>query len=208
MINNYNRNNAMKSLRQYLSESVHTYRYTIKIAGDVDKNFIDMFKYNLNKFDPVKIEEPKTTPIQKSPYGFPDAENQSVTIIKGEFKYPATEPQIQQIAQFLGKNINMVRVITSDYEDSINSEAEGYANQAKDIPLLNQEEMTDGGKEASKDYANQYLDKVLPKKPSISQTFDAKPTKIEPNKSKEGINTKSPMSNVTRPARPQTGSSK
>jgi hypothetical protein len=56
----------MKSLKQYIVESVHTYNYTIKIAGDVDKNFIDLFKYNLNKFDPVKIGEPTSTPIQKS----------------------------------------------------------------------------------------------------------------------------------------------
>jgi hypothetical protein len=37
----------MKSLRKYIMESVHTYNYTIKIAGQVDKNFLDMFKYNL-----------------------------------------------------------------------------------------------------------------------------------------------------------------
>ena len=198
----------MKTLRQYLTESVHTYRYTIKIAGDVDKNFVDLFRYNLSKFDPVKIEEPKTTPVQKSPYGFPDISNESVHIIKAEFKYPATEPQIQQIAQLLGKNINMVRVITSDYDDSINAENDKYANQAKESPLLNQEVLADDGKEASKEYANQYLDRVIPKKPSIDITFDAKKTPTVKNTSKEGINTKSPMSKMTRPQLPQTGSRK
>ena len=191
-----------------MTESVHTYRYTIKIAGDVDKNFVDLFRYNLSKFDPVKIEEPKTTPVQKSPYGFPDISNESVHIIKAEFKYPATEPQIQQIAQLLGKNINMVRVITSDYDDSINAENDKYANQAKESPLLNQEVLADDGKEASKEYANQYLDRVIPKKPSIDITFDAKKTPTVKNTSKEGINTKSPMSKMTRPQLPQTGSRK
>ena len=33
----------MKSLKQYITESVKTYNYTIKIAGDVDKNFLDLF---------------------------------------------------------------------------------------------------------------------------------------------------------------------
>ena len=122
----------MKSLRSYLTESVRTYRYTIKIAGDIDNKFMDMFKYNLQKFDPVKIEEPKTTPIQKNPYGFTDAEpNQSVTIIKTEFRYPATEPMIQQMAQLLGKNINTVRVITSDYADSINADLEAAFAHAR-----------------------------------------------------------------------------
>jgi hypothetical protein len=194
----------MKSLRHYLTESVQTYKYTIKIAGDLDKNFIDMFKYNLNKFDPVKVEDPKTTPIQKDPYGFPELENESITILKAEFKYPATEPQIQQIAQLLGKNINMVRVVTSDYNDSINAESDKYANQPD--TLLLEPNLEDGGKEASKQYANQYLDQVVPKKPSIDIPYAGKQTPTSPNKSKEGINTKSPMSSVSRPDRPATGS--
>ena len=90
----------MQSLKQYIVESVRSYNYTIKIAGEIDKNFIDLFTYNLNKFDPIKIENPTTTPIQKDPYGFPGLENQPVTIIKAEFRYPATEPMIQQIAQW------------------------------------------------------------------------------------------------------------
>lgn len=201
----------MKSLRHYLMESTRTYRYTIKIAGDVDKNFMDMFKYNLNKFDPVKIEEPKTTPVQKSPYGFPDLENESITIIKAEFKYPATEPMIQQVAQMLGYNINKVRVLTTDFEDSINDESDKYANQQdaeEKQALLNTETLEDNGKEASKEYANQYLDRVVPKKPSVTIPYSAKETPTAPNKSKEGINTASPMSKITRPQKPATGSSK
>jgi hypothetical protein len=200
----------MKSLRTYLTESVRTYHYTIKIAGELDKNFIDMFKYNLTKFDPVSISDPKSTPIQKDPYGFPDLENESVHIFKAEFKYPATEPMIQQIAQLLGKNINMVRVMTTDYNDSINSEKDGYANQAKDSPLLTKEEMeeVDGAKQASKDYANQYLDKLVPKKPSIDYQYAAKKTPDSPNKSKEGIQTNSPMTKVNLPPKPSTGARK
>lgn len=197
----------MKSLRHYLTESVRTYRYTIKIAGDCDKNFLDMFKHNLSKFDPVKIDDPKTTPIQKDPYGFPELENESITIMKAEFRYPATEPMIQQLAQMLGCQINRVRVVTTDYDDSINSEAEGYANEAKDEPLLLHTELEDNGKEASKEYANQYLDRVMPKKPSIDIPFDGQKTPTAPNKSKEGINTMSPMSKINRPQKPATGAS-
>lgn len=198
----------MKSLRQYLTESVRTYRYTIKIAGDCEKNFLELFKHNLSKFDPVKIDDPKTTPIQKDPYGFPDLQNQSITIIKAEFKYPATEPMIQQCAQHCGCNINNVRVVTTDYDDSINSEAEGYANEQKDEPLLLNTELGDNGKEASKEYAGQYLDRVMPKKPSINIPYAGKATPASPNKSKEGINTVSPMTKITRPQLPSTGARK
>ena len=198
----------MKTLRHYLVESVRTYRYTIKIAGDCDSKFLDMFKHNLSKFDPVKVEEPKTTPIQKKPIGFEGMENESVTIIKAEFKYPATEPMIQQCAQACGCQVNRVRVVDTAYDEGIDAEMQQYANQAKDQPLLLKQELEDNGKEASKEYANQYLDRVMPKKPSIDIPFDAKKTPTAPNTSKEGINTKSPMSNIKRPERPATGSRK
>ena len=195
----------MKSLRHYLTESVRTYQYTIKILGDCDAKFIEMFKYNLSKFDPVKIDTPKTTPIRKSIQGFPDASNDSLTIIKVEFKYPATEPMIQQCAQACGCNINRVRMQTTEFADSIEHTAEQYANQVDDSPLLLKTEMADDGKEASKEYANQYLDRVIPKKSSINIPYDAPKTATQPNKSKEGINTISPMSKMTRPQLPPTG---
>jgi len=198
----------MKSLRHYLMESARTYKYTIKIAGDLDKNFLDMFMHNLSKFDPVKIEDPKTTPIQKDPYGFPELQNESITIIKAEFKYPANEPMIQQVAQLLGCNINKVRVTTTDYNDSINAESEKFGNEMKAEPLLLQPEMEDNGKQANKDYANQYLDKVVPKRPSIDYMFDAPKTPTSPNKSKEGINTQSPMSKMTPIQKPLTGNAR
>ena len=198
----------MRNFRHYLAESVRTYRYTIKIAGDIDKNFIDMFKYNLNKFDPVSVSDPKSTPIQKDPYGFPDLENQSVHIIKAEFKYPATEPMIQQIVQLLGKNVNSVRVVTTDYDESVNHEVDQYANQSKHSPLIDHSELEDNGKQASKEYANQYLDKVIPKEPTFDIQYSGKKTPTEKNTSKDKIQTKSPMSSIKLPPKPATGASK
>ena len=197
----------MKSLRQYLTESVRTYHYTIKIAGDLDKNFVEMFKYNLSKFDPVSISDPKTTPIMKDPYGFPDLKNESVHIFKAEFKYPATEPMIQQIAQLLGKQVNSVRVISSQYDDSINGENDKYANQPSPL-ITSPYEADSGAEQANKDYANQYLDKVMTKEPSINIAYAGKKTPTVPNKSKEDIQTKSPMSSITRPPKPATGARK
>jgi hypothetical protein len=198
----------MRSLRHYLTESARTYNYTIKILGDVDSKFMDMFKHNLSKFDPIKIEDPKTTPVQKNPYGFPDAENESVTIMKVEFRYPATEPMVQQCAQACGCQIGRVRMLTTDYNDSVNSEADKYANEMEDSPLLMKTELQDNGKEASKEYADQYLDRVMPKKPSIDIPYAGQKTPTQPNKTKEGVNVNSPMTHVNRPERPATGSRK
>ena len=204
----------MKSLKHYITESVHTYNYTIKIAGDVDKNFIDLFKYNLNKFDPIRISDPVKTPIQKDPYGFPNLSNQSVTIIKADFRYPATEPMIQQIAQLLGYQVDMVRVISSDFDDSINSEMEGYANEASHSPVLDHTELEEqpGAKEAAKAYGNSYLDSIQDqmKGNTIDIPYEGKktPNAFDPFKPETQMATmgkESPMSKITRPAKPQTG---
>jgi hypothetical protein len=206
----------MKSLKHYIVESVHTYNYTIKIAGNVDKNFVDLFKYNLKKFDPVKIDEPKSTPIQKDPYGFPNLHNQPVTIIKAQFRYPATEPMIQQIAQLLGYQVDMVRVITTDFDDSINSEAEGYANEMDHNPLLLHPELEEqpGAKEASKNYGDSYLSSIKDqaKDSKIDIPYAGQQTKdafdpFKPYLDDKQMGDKSPMSTIKRPPKPATGAS-
>ena len=207
----------MKSLKHYIVESVHTYNYTIKIAGNVDKNFVDLFKYNLKKFDPVKIDEPKSTPIQKDPYGFPNLHNQPVTIIKAQFRYPATEPMIQQIAQLLGYQVDMVRVIGADFDDSINSEMTGYENEMSHTPLLNHPELEEqpGAKEASKAYGDSYLQSIKDqtKDSMINIPYAGKETPdsfdpFKPYLDDKKMGDKSPMSTITRPAKPATGARK
>jgi len=203
----------MKSLKQYITESIKTYNYTIKIAGEVDKNWLDMFKHNLKKFDPIDISEPTTTPIQKDPYGFPNVSNQPITIIKANFRYPATEPMIQQMAQLLGYNVDMVRVIDSKYNDSINKEVEGYENQMSHSPVLTHEKLEQeaGAKEASKAYGDSYLKsiKTQTKDSKMKMQFDAKKTPNAFDPFKPYLDDKtfpdSPMSKISRPPKPKTG---
>ena len=195
-------------------ESVKTYNYTIKIAGTIDKNFIDMFKYNLNKFDPVKISDPTSTPIQKSPYGFPNLENESVTIIKAEFRYPATEPMVQQIAQLLGYNVNMVRMIATKFDDSIDSEMAGYENEMSDSPLLDKEQMGEqpDANAASKAYGDSYLSSIKEqtKDSMVDIPYAGTKTKdafdpFKPYLDDKKLGDKSPMSTIKMPPKPSTG---
>ena len=195
----------MKSFKHYLTESARTYQYTIKVAGEIEPKLLDLICINLKKFDPVKIEDPKVTPIQQSPYGFPDIKNESITLIKGEYKYPFTEPMVQQLFQLLKISPNRVRVVTTTYDDGINAESEGYKNQPES--LLLEPNMGDNGKEAAKEYGNQYLDRVVPKKPTFDFAFSAKPTPIEKRQDQQ-MGTASPMSKIKLPPKPTTGSSR
>jgi len=205
----------MKSLKHYIVESLHTYNVTIKIAGEIDKNFLDLFTYNLKKFEPVNISKPVTTPIQKSPYGFPNLSNEPVTILKCEFRYPCTEPMVQQMAQLLGYNVNMVRLVDTKYDESIDEENKQYENQMDHSPVLTHAEMEDAGdpaKKASKDYGNSYLNTIKDnsKEDKMEMQFDAKKTPIafdpfKPETYVDNKGQKSPISNIKLPAKPKTG---
>lgn len=192
----------MKSFKHFLVESIRTYKYKIKIAGDPDKNWIDMFVYNLSKFDPVKIGEPKRTPIQERPFGFPELKNQSVSIIDAEFKYPCNELMIKQIARLLNYNEDMVRVVQTDADDSWSNEAMKFDKQKNGGPLLmTPYEEDPDAKEANKDYADSYLTRIKDQTKSDKTRGVTDPFKKRDDKSN------SPLSHVTRPARPKTSAS-
>lgn len=204
----------MRSLKQFITESVKLYDYTIKIAGEVDKNFLDMFCHNLKeKFDAVDISTPVSTPIQKDPYGFPELRNQSVSIIKAKFRYPATEPMIQQVAQLLGYNVNMVRAVQTNFNDSVNVESAACDTQADQSPLLDKHELGEqpDAKAANKAYGESYLSSIKEqmKGNEIQMSYAGKetpdafdPFKVIPQ-DKKGAD--SPMSKITRPPKPKTG---
>lgn len=208
----------MKSLKHYLMESARTYNYTIKFACDLPKDFMEMFKYNLNKFAPTEIGEPTTTPIQKDPYGFPHLKNVPVTMLKCKFRYPTTEPMIHQVVQLLGHKIdvNCVRVIQTDYNDSVADEARQYENEAADEPLLTKPHPNSSAaeKSASEAYGNQYLDSIKKQgeRDRVVQPFAGTKTPIATDaytrQKLDKRSTTSPMTNISRPPRPKTGSSR
>ncbi len=210
MINIRYGNIDMKSLKQYIAESVHLYDVTIKIAGEIDKNFLDMFIFNLKKFEPAAPITPKTLPIAKDVYGFPGVHNEPVTLLKCKFRYPCTEPMVQQLAQLLGYNLNYVRLVDSKYDDSINREQEEYANQME--PNNKDFDKISGAEQANKDYADSYLSSIKDqaKDSKIMMPYAAKETPdafdpFKPYLDDKSMGDKSPMSDIKRPAKPKTG---
>lgn len=204
----------MRNLKSFIVESVHVYDYTIKIAGQLDDKFLELFSHNLKKFDPIEITKPKTTPIQKSPYGFPGVKNEPVNIIKCKFRYPATEPMIRQMAQLLGLDMNRVRVIDTAFDDSIDAECKEYENEMEHSPLLTHEEMEEqpGAKEASKAYGDSYLTSIKDqsKDDKIDIPYAGKRTSdsfdpFKPYLDDKQLGNKSPMTKISRPAKPKTG---
>ena len=198
----------MKHFQQYLAESEKTYNYRIKVVGDTHPTFLKELEDKLKQFDIVKISAPKTTPVQLKPADFPAFENDRVTHVDVEFRYPAIEPQIQQLAQLLGLSPNRIRMLTVPYEDSIADEKEKVEDQNKDLltdtnyPADNAEQ-----KALKKDYSAPY-DQHAVLKNTYRSDFTVAGGKTPPAKTTNDLpmgNT-SPMTKMHRKPKPATGS--
>ena len=196
----------MKKFHQYLAESERTYDYRIKILGDVPPTFIKDLEQKLEQFDIVRMSGKKTTPVQKLLKDFPNEENDMVTSVDVSFRYPAIEPQIQQLAQLLGFNPNRIRLLTQPYVDSIDNEISEINTQNKDLiadtdyPAPNAEQQA-----LKKDYSGDpYKHAVLQN--AYRSDFTVAGGKTPPAKTTNDIkqDTKSPMTDIKRMPRPAT----
>ena len=197
----------MKKFQEYLAESERTYNYRIKIVGDTPSGFLKDLEEKLKQFDIVKISAPKTTPVQAKPADFPAFDNDRVTHVDVEFRYPAIEPQIQQIAQLLMFDPNRIRMLTTPYEDSMDQERAEVEAQNKDLltdtdfPAPNKQQ-----KALYKDYSTEYNNHAVLKNAYRSdftvaggKTPAAKTTNDLP------MGKNSPMSKIKLPPKPPTG---
>jgi len=196
----------MKKFHHYLAESERTYDYRIKILGDVPPTFIKDLEQKLEQFDIVKMSGKKTTPVQKLLKDFPNEENDMVTSVDVSFRYPAIEPQIQQLAQLLGFNPNRIRLLTQPYVNSIDNEISEINTQNKDLiadtdyPAPNAEQQA-----LKKDYSGDpYKHAVLQN--AYRSDFTVAGGKTPPAKTTNDIkqDTKSPMTDIKRMPRPAT----
>lgn len=197
----------MKTFHQYLAESERTYDYRIKILGDIPPDFIKNLEEKLAQFDVVKMSRAKTTPVQKLQKDFPGAENQSMTFVDVSFRYPAIEPQIQQISQLLGYNPNFVRLQTQAYDESIDKEISDI--KAQNVDLINDTDYPapDAEQKVLKaDYsADPYKHDVL--RNTYRSDFTVAGGKTPPAHTTNDLpqGDTSPFANIKRPPMPATG---
>ena len=197
----------MKKFQEYLAESQRTYNYRIKIVGDLEPGFVKALEEKLRQFDPVKVSPVKKTPIQLKPADFPAHANESVNSMECEFRYPAIEPQIQQIARLLGLDENRIRLLTSAHEESMDEEREKIDDQNKDLLTDTDLPAPDAEQKAlSKDYSAPYNQHAVLKNAYRSE-FTVAGGKTPPAKTTNDLpmGTSSPMTKVKRPPRPATG---
>ena len=197
----------MKPFAKYLTESEKTYNYRIKMVGDVPSMFVKELEAKLAQFDVVKISKIKTAPVRKEIPDFPAFPNQPMSIVDVEFRYPAIEPQIKQLAQLLGMDPNRIVMSTVPYEESMNDESRKIGDQNRDLLDKPDYPAPDAEQRAlSKDYATGPYDHAVLKN-AYRSNFTIAGKKTPPAKTTNDLpmGVKSPMTTIKRPPKPATG---
>lgn len=196
----------MKTFAQYLTESTQTHDYRIKIVGDVTADFMAALKDQLKKFDPVTMGDVKRTPVMSRHEDFPAFPNESVDMMDVSFRYPATPPQIAQIAELLGLCPDRICIQQRDYAVGLDQELLGI-DQQKDLLTSDYPPDTKEQRDLKRDYAAVGKDKQVVKNSADDATWTVAGGKTPPaettNDLPQGV--KSPMTAVKRPPRPATG---
>ena len=196
----------MKPFAKYLAESERTYNYRIKVVGDVPDGFFKELRDKCAQFDVVKMSDAKSTPVRRVIPDFPAFPNQPMKIVDVEFRYPAIEPQIKQLAQLLGLDPNRIVMMATPYEESLDIESEKIADQNRDL-LDSPYPAPDAQQKAlSKDYATGPYDHAVLKN-AYRSNFTIAGDKTPPAKTTNELpmGNKSPMTNIKRQPKPATG---
>lgn len=130
----------MSLLKQYIAESVKTYNFKVKLAGDLREDIVEKMNVAMKKYDCDSIGKGKRTPIQEVPLDFPEMKNTHVTIFDIECRYPVTSHVLTQyLAEKLSMSASCIRVRSpgEEAEIELNSLALGHTPTSTEA-LLNQ----------------------------------------------------------------------
>ena len=136
----------MKPFKEYLTESKKTYKFKVRVAGELPENFADQLDRAMTKFDTVSISTGKKTPITEKPLDFPQLSNCEVTHYDVEVNYPVTAFVLEQYLVDCC-SVNHSNIIVRGEGDPVELQQMEVADEkAPYEPLLNTEDM--GGESA------------------------------------------------------------
>lgn len=94
----------MKTFKEYLSESVKTYDFRVKVAGEFPTAQETALKSLLEKYAVSGFKKAGKTPIQSLPLDFPQVKNCEVSIYEVTLDYPTTQ---QELTEYLSSELGI-----------------------------------------------------------------------------------------------------
>jgi hypothetical protein len=197
----------MSTFKHYLTESLKSYDFKIKVAGSIEDGFANKMETALQKFEVAKMSTGKKTPIMTLPLDFPQLSNEEVTIFDVTTNYPASPREMQE---YLGSylNVPLTHIVvrkpgepTEQYQDDMQ-----VAKKSEYVNKLNDIEYKDAPKVKGEDFhstnANMSLLKELLKdrEANALNMEKGKDNKTQETQSNEEQGTPSPLSTVKNPA--------
>ena len=183
----------MKQFVEYLTEAQKTYKFKVRVAGELPENFADRLESALTKYDIVNISSGKKTPISEKPLDFPQLQNIEVTHFDVEVNYPVTQFVLEQYL-VTETGVGLSHIIVRGEHDPI----ERYQEKTDEKPyesLLNTEEL--GGESAQDSVSTNRVMELLKELETARKERDIDPVDgIKPGESKDisdEQNNKSPI---------------
>jgi len=184
----------MKNFVEYLTEAQKTYKFKVRVAGDLPEGFADRLESALSKYDIVGISAGKKTPISEKPLDFPQLQNIEVTHYDVEVNYPATAFILEQYLS-VETGVGHSHIIVRGEHDPIERYQENTGEEKPYESLLNQEDL--GGESAQDSVSTNRVMELLKELETARKERDIDPVEgIEPGKSKDisnEENAKSPI---------------
>jgi hypothetical protein len=101
----------MKTLKEYLAESVKEYSYKIKILGEVEDGMMDTIENELKKYDLKIMGSPTKTIFQKQPLDFDEGVSGEVNIASFTTGLPLSKDTVRdRIAHQLGMTERYIKI--------------------------------------------------------------------------------------------------
>ena len=101
----------MKTLKEYLAESVKEYTYKVKILGEVEDGMMDTIENELKKYDLKTMGSPTKTIFQKQPLDFDEGVSGEVSIASFTTGLPLSKDTVRdRIAHNLGITERYIKI--------------------------------------------------------------------------------------------------
>ncbi len=101
----------MKTLKEYLAESVKEYNYKVKILGEVEDGMMDTIENELKKYDLKTMGSPAKTIFQKQPLDFDEGVSGEVNIASFTTGLPLSKDTVRdRIAHNLGMPERYIKI--------------------------------------------------------------------------------------------------